>query len=318
MKNSFKFIIYGHSDTTLHLAKAIMDSNNCVLLAVVTLNEKLLPLNSIDMCDFAKEQNIQCIKTDNINSLQTIKKIKDLSPDIAVSTWPYLIKEELLNIINMYTIGTHPTNLPLCRGRHPLHWFLCLDIFETVLSFFEMTAGIDDGDIILKQHFKINKGDNINDFNSEMSKSAYAGMLKICKNININERNFDKQNNDNKTYFRKRNFFDSLIDPRMSSKSIINHVNSFCEPYNCAALLIGKEIYYINKAEVLAINSGIVEYGKVVCMSENYIDFKSEDKFIRLHFKQNSDLIYDLKYIYTPMYYFNMYSEYFKKKFNEL
>lgn len=318
MKKKIKFVVYGNSDVTLHLVKAVLDSSNCEVVGIVTLTENLLPLNSLDICSFAKELNIKCIVTNNINSAQTIEKIKSLNPDIAISTWSRIIKEELLNSISMYTIGTHPTNLPLNRGRHPLHWFICLDIQETVLSFFKMEIGIDDGDIILKHDFKIQKGKDINDFNAQMSKAAYDGMLTICKDLYANKVIFKKQNNDEATYFRKRNFFDTVLDPRMSSKSLINHVNSFCEPYSCASLIIEKNIYYINKAEVLQIESNIVEYGKVISMTNKYVDFKAEDKFVRLYFKQNSEVIKELGYIYTPMYYFQKYSKIFEEKFNEL
>lgn len=317
MKIKIKFVIYGNSDISLHFASAIMQSNYCELLAIVTLEKELLPLNSLDLSIFSSENNIECIKTSDINSRRTKDEIQCLNPDIAVSSWPHLIKQELLEIVNMFTIGTHPANLPLNRGRHPLHWFICLNSFETVLSFFKMGIGLDDGDIILREMFSITTHSNINDFNKAMSQAAFNGMKKICKDISNGSVNFTPQNNLESTYFRKRNFFDTLLDLRMSVKSIINHVNSFCEPYHCASLIIEKSIYYIKKAEVISKNENIVEYGKVFCMSKNTIDIQVEDSLIRFYFRDESECIDGLEYVYSPTYYYNKYNEYYKEKFNE-
>jgi methionyl-tRNA formyltransferase len=312
-----KFIIYGNCAVSISYAKAIIDNKNCELVAIVTLEESLLPLNAIDISIFAKQNSIKCIKTIDLNSSRTISEIKILNPDIAVVAWPNIIKQDVLDIVNLYTIGTHPTNLPLNKGRHPLHWLICLDTFHTVLSFFKMGTGIDDGDIILKKKFKVKKKSNINDFNSEMCKVSYIGMSEICNKVSSHKIQFTKQDDKKSTSFRKRTFFDSLIDPRMSSASIINHINSFCEPYHCASLIIEKEIFKINKAIVIKSNNNLSEYGKVFFMCNDYIDMRVEDNTLRLYFKNKSKIIDDLRYVYTPTYYYNKYNNYFKEKLYE-
>ena len=51
-----KFIIYGNCEVSISYAKAIIDNKNCELVAIVTLEESLLPLNTIDVSIFAKQK----------------------------------------------------------------------------------------------------------------------------------------------------------------------------------------------------------------------------------------------------------------------
>jgi methionyl-tRNA formyltransferase len=150
-----------------------------------------------------------------------------------------------------------------------------------------------------------------------MYKASYIGMSKICDKINFNKIKFKKQDNKESTFFRKRTFFDSLIDPRMSSKSIINHINSFCEPYLCASLIIEKEIFKINKAIVIKSNNTLSEYGKVFFICSTYIDMRVQDNTLRFYFKNESKIPNDLRYVYTPTYYYNKYNTYFKERLYE-
>jgi len=316
MQHNFKFVLYGNSHMINFFAKAILESKKCDLVGIVTLKKDLLPLNSVNLSAFSNQHSIAYIETEDINSYKTQHEIKRLSPDIAVISWPKIIKQEVLNIPNLYSIGTHPSHLPLNRGRHPLHWFICLNIFSTTLSFFKMDEKIDNGDIILQEDFFIKSNGTINDFNDSMYTAAYNGMLKLCQLLVLDQLKFKKQHTKKATYFRKRNFFDSLIDIRMSAKSIINHVNSFIQPYNCATLIIEKNIYYIKNVQILYKSEIIIEYGKVLFMDKTYIDIKVEDYVVRLFFKDKVVIIENLSYVYTPTYYYNKYNEYWKEKLN--
>ena len=62
---------------------------------------------------------------------------------------------ENLKIPTIGTIGSHPTDLPRNRGRHPLHWSIVLGFVKSKVSFFWMNKKIDDGKIILKKSYHL-------------------------------------------------------------------------------------------------------------------------------------------------------------------
>ena len=78
-----------------------------------------------------------------MNSAESLEYIRDKAPDYIFSSWPKLINNDVLAAPRYFVIGTHPTELPRNRGRHPLHWIIDLGIMKTSLSFFMMDQGID-------------------------------------------------------------------------------------------------------------------------------------------------------------------------------
>ena len=71
-----------------------------------------------------------------INSSKSIKILSYHRADFIFVSWPKIVKADILDTPKYFCIGTHPTNLPYNRGRHPLHWIIALGISETKLSFF--------------------------------------------------------------------------------------------------------------------------------------------------------------------------------------
>ena len=86
--------------------------------------------------------------------------------DFFVSSWPNLISNKVLKIPKFGVIGTHPTPIPMNRGRHPLHWMIALGISNSKISFFKMDETIDGGNILIQEPFIV--GGNINSANNNM------------------------------------------------------------------------------------------------------------------------------------------------------
>ncbi len=122
-----KFIVLGTSDFTLACAQALIKCNATVS-ALISVPAEGRPLNSADIEAFAKKANVDYIEFNDINSAESLEYIRGKAPDYIFSSWPKLINNDVLAAPKYFVIGTHPTDLPRNRGRHPLHWIIDLGI----------------------------------------------------------------------------------------------------------------------------------------------------------------------------------------------
>jgi len=134
---------------------------NVNLVGVITKESSSFNSDFVDLKSLCISNGIPCLYVDDINSLDSIKWIKDLNPDVIFCFgWSSLIKKEILNIAPMGVVGYHPTKLPMNRGRHPLIWALALGLEESASTFFFMDEGADTGDILSQVDFEISYQDD--------------------------------------------------------------------------------------------------------------------------------------------------------------
>ena len=153
------------------LKKMIEIKSNIV--GVCTLGQSGFNSDYVDLSRLSRNFDIPVHYTTNINSEETIKWIKDLTPDVIFCFgWSRLIKEKLLNLAPMGIVGFHPAMLPANRGRHPLIWTLVLGLKETGSTFFFMDEGADSGDILSQRHVSISELDDAGTLYDKITKTA--------------------------------------------------------------------------------------------------------------------------------------------------
>ena len=306
-----RFVVLGTSQFSITTSDAILGSGGDVV-AIVSMPKDSLPNNSTDILSYAKSKDIKYIETDDINSSKSIKILSNYRADFIFVSWPKIVKANVLDIPKYFCIGTHPTNLPYNRGRHPLHWIITLGISESKLSFFRMDEGIDAGDILLQVPFAISADNTIKDLNDKINHAAYEGTRKLCQNFH-SQPSYPgvKQNHKLANYWRKKTPHDITLDLRMPANMIIRIVRSFTLPYPCANLIFRTHTLKIKKAKVVktvlqAEELKRIEPGKIINAEENRIIVKVDNELIELVcLAQIPDELLSAKYIHPPSMYIN-------------
>lgn len=315
-----KIIILGTSPFTAECIYTFIKSGWNVE-CIVSMPKKMCPLNSLDLEEVALKNGIIYYETEDINSLKTQNYLQQFDVDYIFSTWPHIIKENILKIPKYCVIGSHPTQLPHNRGRHPLHWMITLGIENSCISLFVMNKGIDSGNILVQEPFSCNyEYGVINVYNNMIcaTKKAIKQLcLKLEKNPNDNG-TVQIQNNEEANYWRKKDLYDMLIDFRMTASDIIKLVKSFNKPYECAVLVYEEYFFRIENAEIW---DGIsnddkvkqMEYGKILNVTQHSIIVKAADKIVKLYSDSDfTDVLFG-KYIYTPTKYIVRHYNIYKK-----
>ena len=300
-----KILALGTSQFLVNCIKGMTESG-CCFIGIISLPENLLPDNSINLQKYASEIGAKYFEVEDINLKSSKEIIKLLSPDLIFSSWPKILDSEVLGIPKYGVIGTHPTELPFNKGRHPLQWEIVLGIQESKLSYFWMDSGIDSGPIILQVPYNIVPEDTILSLSNRVNLIGYASSRKLGEILNPNNmpKGYQQDNSLSNTW-RKRDRFDVLIDFRMNGDDIIALIRSFGEPYPCASFIY--EDIYINVLfgeKYLPENNIPVEYfepGHVIKVEENFLFIKVAREFLKLKCRQNLEkVVGTIKYVHPP------------------
>ncbi|HCX77858.1 MAG TPA: methionyl-tRNA formyltransferase, partial [Firmicutes bacterium] len=88
----------------------------------------------------------------NINSRESIAKLRSLAPDLfVVVAYGKILSKEVLSLPALGAINVHASLLPDLRGAAPVEWAIMLGYTETGVTTMFMDEGVDTGDIILQQ-----------------------------------------------------------------------------------------------------------------------------------------------------------------------
>lgn len=308
-----RFAVLGTSDFTIRCATALLDSG-AEVCDLVSMPPEARPNNSVDTAGFARSNQIPYIEVEDINSAESVSQVKETRPDYLFCTWPKILKKDVLDLPGEFCIGTHPTDLPFNRGRHPLHWLIALGICQTNLSFFRMEESIDSGNILLQVPFQISAEDDIGSAVSKMMKAGYDGTRSLSKLLHEDPRyGGTPQDHSLANTWRLRTLHDVTLDLRMSSSFILRTVRSFAPPYPCANLVFENHVMKVSGATVAKATTQNesdrlhrMEPGKILGVEGKRIRVKVDDAILDLECQEDiPSPLRQANYIHPPTKYFS-------------
>jgi methionyl-tRNA formyltransferase len=257
---------------------------NADVVGVVTKEKSGFNADFFDLAPLCKSANIPCRFVEDVNSEDTVCWIKSLNPDVIFCFgWSSLIKNELLNLTEHGVIGFHPARLPLNRGRHPIIWALALGLGETASTFFIMDEGADSGDILSQKIIQISYEDNAKSLYNRVVNAAELQLEQLYHELKCHRFVKVKQDSSKANYWRKRTERDGLINWNMSSNAIYNLVRALTKPYVGAHLLYNHKKTIVLRVEELSCqNMNNIEPGKILEVSDSFVDVKCYDGVIRI------------------------------------
>lgn len=222
----------------------------------ISINFICLRYNSEDqdIKKIAKNNKIDCFTHKDINSYDFLKRIKKYKSDLFVSmSFDQIFKENIINLPKYNIINCHAGKLPFYRGRNVLNWVLINDENEFGITVHYVDKGIDTGDIILQESYKITDDD------------TYATLLKRsyqhCSNLLIKAINKIRNNNIRPIkqekihpvgfYCGRRGSGDELLSWNQTSREVFNFVRAICKPGPMARTFLNNKEMKINKVTMI-------------------------------------------------------------------
>ena len=154
-----RIVYLGTPDFAVKPLEALLNLNNCEIIAVVTNRDKPVGRKQVltppPVKTVALQNNIPCFQYDKIR-IEGISDLKNLSPDIMITcAFGQILSQEILDIPKYGVINIHASLLPKYRGASPIHYAILNGDTETGITIMKTDIGIDTGDIILQKSINI-------------------------------------------------------------------------------------------------------------------------------------------------------------------
>ena len=274
-----KIVAIGQNDLTRHCLDGFMEAGWTVKAIIGSMDKRA---DSIDIGRYATEIGAEMFWLPRGNSINdATRAIRHMHPDYLFVSWHEILKPELLSIPKHFTIGTHPTPLPLGSGRHPLHWLLALGYIESALSFFRMTVNVDAGPLLIQESFPV--GPNISETQKAMHLVGQRAARRLGQQLNENATHPGLvQDDSNRTTWRARIEADITIDPRMSVDAIVRLVNSYGPPFPGAILKANQARMRVVEAKATSIAGVWEQTGTIMEQGPHTLLMKADDGVVYL------------------------------------
>lgn len=238
-----------------------------------------------DFCSFdklVKSFDLKHIKVNNINDQQNIEIFKKIKPDlILVLGWSQLLNNEIIQIPKFGVIGSHPTELPKYRGRSPIPWTILKGLKKSALTFFYITEGIDNGDILDQKTFTISLDDDATSLYKKITDLGKKMLIENIKKFQNGKLIRIKQNpKDFLEYWSKRKPEDGKINWNKTNEEINKLIRATTHPYPGAYTTFKNSKLIIWKA--ICSNEQSSGIGKILQVDKTTIKIGTGDGIIIL------------------------------------
>ncbi len=131
----------------------------------------------VDLEPLAQAHGIAVRRCADINSAESVQRVRELRPDLMVVTgWTRLLSAELLGVPAHGVVGFHASLLPHYRGRAPVNWAILRGEAAAGNTMMYLDPGTDTGDIIDQQPVPITPEDTCATVYAKVGEAG-AGML---------------------------------------------------------------------------------------------------------------------------------------------
>jgi len=230
------------------------------------------------------EFDIPIFQPENINNPTSIKKIKNIEPDlIVVVAYGKFIGKTILNIPKHKCINLHPSLLPKYRGPSPINWALFNGDKFSGNSIIYISSKMDAGDIIYQTKIPILPEDNYGSLKKKLSIKGADDILHTIELIENDTINPKPQNDEAASFSKLITKKMRMINWRDSAENIKNLIRGLAPKPAAFSVLDDQEMKIIqanvwnnsvDKSEFAKISSVIKGEGFLVGTSSKQLLIK--------------------------------------------
>lgn len=196
-----RIIFMGTPDFAESSLRAVYEANHEILAVVTNLDKpsgRGMKLTESPVKQYALEKNLPIYQPQKIRGNEEfINQIKNLEPDvICVVAYGKILPQDILDIPSKGCINVHGSLLPKYRGAAPIQWAVINGDKVTGITTMYMDAGMDTGDMILKEEISIGEDETTGEVWDKLSDIGGKLLVETLERIEKGEAPRIKQGED--------------------------------------------------------------------------------------------------------------------------
>ncbi len=178
----------GTPDFALESLKALYEAKYDIIGVVTNIDKQKgrgMKMVASPVKEYAIEKNLQVYQPIKVrNNPEFLEEVKKLNPDlICVVAYGKILPQELLDIPKYGCVNVHGSLLPEYRGAAPIQWAVLNGDKKTGVTTMFMNAGIDTGDMILKEEVEIGEDETTGELWDRLKTIGANLLIKTVKEI---------------------------------------------------------------------------------------------------------------------------------------
>ena len=178
----------GTPDFALESLKALYEAKYDIIGVVTNIDKpkgRGMKMVASPVKEYAIEKNLQVYQPIKVrNNPEFLEEVKKLNPDlICVVAYGKILPQELLDIPKYGCVNVHGSFLPEYRGAAPIQWDVLNGDKKTGVTTMFMNAGMDTGDMILKEEVEIGEDETTGELWDRLKTIGANLLIKTVKEI---------------------------------------------------------------------------------------------------------------------------------------
>lgn len=183
-----RILFMGTPDFALESLNALYEAEYDIVGVVTNIDKpkgRGMKLVCSPVKEYALGKNIEIYQPIKVRkNPEFIEEVKALNPDlICVVAYGKILPQELLDIPKFGCVNVHGSLLPKYRGAAPIQWAVLNGDKTTGITTMFMNAGMDTGDMILKQEVEIGEDETTGELWQRLSKIGGELLVDTVKQI---------------------------------------------------------------------------------------------------------------------------------------
>ncbi len=191
-----------------------------------------------------------------LRTAQEQEKLTAMAPDaIIVAAYGLILPQEVLDIPRLGCLNIHGSLLPRWRGAAPIHRALLAGDSQTGITIMQMDAGLDTGDMLLKESTPITPQDTSATLHDTLCQSGAKLITKALELAQSEGLTPEKQDEQKSTYAAKLTRNEGKIDWSQPAQEIERQIRALT-PWPSTFFMCGEETIKLLEAEIIENLSG--------------------------------------------------------------
>ena len=220
--------------------------------------------------EFALSKNIPVYQPESAKTDDAYEYLKSFEADVfIVAAYGQILPQRVLDIPKYGCINIHASLLPKYRGAAPIQWSIICGETVTGVTTMQMNAGLDTGDMLVKEEIEIEDSDTGETLHDKLAISGVNVIRKTIKQIESGTLAPEKQDDSLSCYAPMLYKTTGYIDFTKSAKEIYNLVRAL-NPYPYASTVYNGTRFKVIAAKVVKTDT-VDTPGKIISVSKDGI-----------------------------------------------
>lgn len=202
------------------------------LLVTIPRRRRRRHSDYVDLGELAESASVPVLRSATSNSDEVLEAVRRADPDyLLVLGWSQILGPELLALPRHGCIGYHPAPLPENRGRGVIPWTIVQGRAETASSFFWMTEGMDDGDLLDQHPIQVAPDETATTLYAKVLDAIRVQVPRILRALTEGDPPRAPQDHARATYCARRIPEDGRLDFRRPAREVWTLIRASTRPY---------------------------------------------------------------------------------------